>query len=74
VMRWDTTCISEYSKFRGCTSGVVFGLPYSLVWNISGNRLPIKVNCLLTLSILIFADGLGARIMDQRQTDLPVGS
>jgi hypothetical protein len=57
-MKEDITCISEYSKFSGCKYPCY---PNGCCKTLVESRLVIKVNCLLTLFIVNFANGLGAR-------------
>jgi hypothetical protein len=49
----DITCISEYSKFRGCKYP---GYPNGCLRTFVEPGLVIKVNCLLTLFIVIVAN------------------
>ena len=51
----DNTCISEYSKFRGCKDP---DYPNGYSRTLDEPRLSIEVNCLYTLFIAVFAYGL----------------
>jgi hypothetical protein len=52
------TCISGYGKFRGCQYPAY---PNGCCRTLVDPRLAIKVDCLLTLFLVIFANMLGAR-------------
>ena len=53
----DMTCISEYSKFRGCKYPCY---PNGCCKTLGEPRLAITVNCLLTFLTVISANGLSA--------------
>jgi hypothetical protein len=56
-VKGDVTCISDYNIFRGCKYP---SYPSGCCRTSVGSRLAITVNCLLTLSLAVFANGLGA--------------